>query len=315
MRWSERAGWKRSSGSYSYIPEEYRHVDTRRNWLWFGVRMVVITAMIVLLGEHFTSSKTIAPQVATAAAHTPAQSVAEQPPASPAAQPVDLSPQLQTLFASWAAQNKNANWGIALHQLSGGSADASYQPGQAFYPASIYKLLILQTLFQKIPYTSWGRPLSGGVSFSACVNKMIRYSDNTCGIALGKYTGWTAVTNQLKTLGLINTALNTGDSQLHTTAGDLSRYLQYFYQDNTYPDAKQFVMNVMSAQIFRAGIPTGSPGCTVYDKIGDLNGYKHDAAIVVCPSTTYILVVTSKGGSYAQIADIARQVNSLLVAP
>ena len=277
----------------------------------FAVQVVAIMAVLVVVGEHFTASKSVVPsQVATAAAPpqvlTPI--VTEQ-----SAPPPDDSQQLKSLFAAWAAQNKNAQWGIQLRQLSGGTADASYQPDQRFYPASIYKLLILETLFKKIPYSSWSKPI-GGTTFSKCIDRMIRYSDNNCGIALGGYAGWTAANNQLKSLGLGNTTLNTTDSQLHTTAGDVAKYLEYFYSDNTYPQAKQFALSVMSQQVFRQGIPAGSPSCTVSDKIGDLNGYKHDAAVVVCPKTTYIMVVMSKGGSYAQIADIARQANVILTA-
>lgn len=311
MRWSQRAGWKRSSGSYSYIPAEYKRRGNRGRWFLFGFQVLAMMAVMVLLGEHFAGGKTIAPQVATAA--SPPQVLAPISTGKPVSAPEDESTRLNSLFASWAAQNKNDQWGIALHQLSGGMADASYQPDQRFYPASIYKLLILETLFKKAPYTTWGKAFTGG-TLAKCVDRMIRYSDNTCGIALGKYAGWTPANNQLKSLGLSDTALNTADSQLHTTAGDVSKYLQYFYADNTYPQAKQFVLDVMSKQVYRQGIPAGSPGCTVYDKIGDLNGYKHDAAVVVCPDTTYILVVMSKGGSYAQIADIAGQVNSVLTA-
>jgi beta-lactamase class A len=152
------------------------------------------------------------------------------------------------------------------------------------------------------------------MTITKCVDRMIRYSDNNCGIALGTYAGWTPATNQLKALGLSSTDLNTADNQLHTSAGDVAKYLEYFYGDNSYPDSKQFALNVMSQQVYRSGIPAGSTGCKVYDKIGDLNGYKHDAGVVVCPNTTYILVVMSKGGSYAQIADIAGQVHDRLVS-
>jgi len=312
MRWSQRAGWKRSSGSYSYIPAEHRRRSTGGRWFWFGFKMTVMTLTIVLVGEHFAGGRSITPQVATAAAPPPqilTPAATEQAPL-----PQDKSAELNNLMSSWAAQNKNQQWGIYLHQLIGGNATASYRPDQRFYPASIYKLLILETLFKKTPYSSWNKALSNGMTITKCVDRMIRYSDNNCGIALGSYVGWTPATNQLKSLGLSNTALNTSDTQLHTTAGDVAKYLEYFYSDNSYPNAKQFALNVMSQQVYRSGIPAGSSGCTVYDKIGDLNGFKHDAAVVNCPETTYVLVVMSKGGSYRQIADIAGQIHNVLTA-
>jgi beta-lactamase class A len=310
MRWSQRAGWKRSSGSYSYIPAEYRRRSTRGRWFLFGLQVMAMMAVLVVAGEHFTGDQTVVPPQVVSAA-SPPQVLAPISTEKPTPPP-DESAQLNSLFSDWTQQNNKAQWGIALQQLSGGTAAASYQPDQRFYPASIYKLLILETLFKKVPYSTWNKALAG-TTLSKCVDRMIRYSDNTCGVALGGYAGWTPATNQLKSIGLTNTVLNTSDSQLHTTAGDVSKYLQYFYADNTYPQAKQFALNVMSRQIYRQGIPAGSPGCTVYDKIGDLNGVRHDAAVVVCPKTTYVLTVMSKGGSYAQIADIARRINSIVV--
>jgi beta-lactamase class A len=267
---------------------------------------------MVMLGQHFSGNKHIAPQVATAAAAPP--QILTPAATKQAPPPQDKSAELNNLMSSWAAQNKNQQWGIYLHQLRGGDATASYQPDQRFYPASIYKLLILETLFKKTPYAGWNKGLSNGMTITKCVDRMIRYSDNNCGVALGSYAGWTPATNQLKSLGLTNTALNTSDTQLHTTAGDVAKYLEYFYGDSTYPDAKQFALNVMSQQVYRSGIPAGSSGCTVYDKIGDLNGFKHDAGVVDCPDTTYILVVMSKGGSYKQIANIASQLHQVITA-
>jgi beta-lactamase class A len=274
--------------------------------------MTAMTLAIVLVGEHFAGGHSIAPQVATAAAPPPqvlTPAATEQTPT-----PKDKSAELNSLLSSWAVQHKSQQWGISVRQISGGDAQASYQSDQRFYPASIYKLLILETLFKKTPYSAWGKSLSNGMTITKCVDRMIRYSDNNCGVALGIYAGWTPATNQLKSLGLTNTALNTPDNQLRTSAGDVAKYLEYFYADTAYPDAKQFTLNVMSQQLYRSGIPAGSTGCTVYDKIGDLNGYKHDAGIVACPDTTYILVVMSKGGSYAQIADIAAQAHDMLVS-
>ncbi|MBX4197484.1 class A beta-lactamase-related serine hydrolase [Candidatus Saccharibacteria bacterium] len=194
---------------------------------------------------------------------------------------------------------------------------ANYQATKAFYPASIYKLLLLPSLFDKAPLDTWGQLIptgSGKMVLSDCVDKMIRLSDNNCGAAVGSWLNWNKVQKQLSAMGLSGTNLATREDKVHTTAGDVSRLLNQWYQSQSGIPAGQFVLSSMQRQIYRKGIQAGSPGCTVYDKVGDLNGYRHDAAIVDCGDVSYSLVIMSKGGSYAQIADLATQINAIMAA-
>jgi beta-lactamase class A len=283
---------------------------------WAGKRRLMLTwrktsavlAVLLFLGVHFGAFGWLGWTIDSDVSALPASVQPTVIKSSP-----NHSAELQSLLASWAPANDKAQWGIYVQQLSGGNAFASYQPDKQFYPASLYKLLLLRSVLEKLPYSNWSRSSGKSTIYAQCIDRMIRISDNACGITMGNYAGWSAVNNRLKTLGLTNTLLNGADSQLHTTASDMGLYLKQFYGLQDYSQAKDAVMSVMSAQIYRAGIPAGSSGCTVYDKIGDLNGFKHDAAIVKCQNTTYVLTVLSKGGSYAQIADIASKVNAALV--
>ena len=66
----------------------------------------------------------------------------------------------------------------------------------------------------------------------------------------------------------------------------------------------------MQRNIYRQGIPAGASG-SVADKVGFLNGLLHDAAIVYSPKGTYALVIMTDGSSWAEIADITRQIEKL----
>ena len=66
----------------------------------------------------------------------------------------------------------------------------------------------------------------------------------------------------------------------------------------------------MNANVYRKGIPAGANG-TVADNVGFLNGLLHDAAIVYGPNGTYVLTIMTDGSSWATIADLTKQIDTL----
>ena len=71
------------------------------------------------------------------------------------------------------------------------------------------------------------------------------------------------------------------------------------------------LLEKMNRQIYRQGVPSGTDA-KVYDKVGFLWDYVHDAAIVRHPKGTYVIVVMTKGASYQRIAEITKQVERIL---
>jgi len=229
--------------------------------------------------------------------------------------PVDAK--LQKLIEQWAERNPNQDWGVSVEVLGDVPANAQYQATERFYPASLYKLLITQSLSEKVPADEWDKrtvyDYRGTHTYSQCVDLMIRLSDNPCGEAVGKAVGWPRIESRLGAIGLQNTKLNSQDNRF-TTAADMSKFIRLLNDEPILSRrAKDQVLSAMKIQKFRDGIPAGSPECTVYDKIGDLNGYKHDVALVECGDVTYALAIMSKGGSYKQIADLAKVINTYLI--
>lgn len=252
---------------------------------------------------------------------TPAAPVKLQPASAVVADTEDTDaindPGLQKIIEAWVQDNSNQRWGIAVERLEGESIVAKYQANQNFYPASLYKLLITQGLSDKLQYTDWAKKkvydYRGSHTYTQCVDLMIIESDNACGEAVGNAIGWKNADARLRALGLENTKLNSVDNR-YTTAADMNLFLAQMHEGASLSaGAKQRVMTDLKTQKFREGIPAGSPGCTVYDKIGDLDGFKHDVAIVECGTLVYALSVLSQGGSYAQIADLAKLVNDYLI--
>ena len=63
--------------------------------------------------------------------------------------------------------------------------------------------------------------------------------------------------------------------------------------------------DAMEQQEFREGIPAGVGSAVVWDKVGFLDQYLHDAAVVKSDKGEMILVILTAGGSWETIAEAA----------
>ena len=70
----------------------------------------------------------------------------------------------------------------------------------------------------------------------------------------------------------------------------------------------------MKRNIYKQGILAGLPSATVASKVGFLDALLHDASIIYSPTGTYVLVIMTEGSSWGNIANLAKQVESLRVS-
>jgi beta-lactamase class A len=213
---------------------------------------------------------------------------------------------LASLLAGVAAEK--GNYGISLMELNGRSAYAN--GNREFVAASTYKLFVAYAVFKEVEAgrMSWSDTVNGKTA-AKCFDDMIVVSDNDCPHAFGRLIGWSKITAMMHELGL-STATRLG-SAMYTTPNDLAYFL-YRIQNGSIVSAvdRDRLIDAMKRQSYtRAGIPAGAGG-TVADKVGEVDGYYHDAAIVYGSKKTYVLVVMSYGGSFPGIADVARQVHA-----
>jgi beta-lactamase class A len=200
-------------------------------------------------------------------------------------------------------------YGISLMELDGRSAYAN--GNKQFVAASTYKLYVAYAVFEEIKAgrMSWTDVISGGRTAAKCFDDMIVISDNDCPKAFGNLIGWSKITALMHGLGL-SSATRLGFS-MYTTSNDLAYFL-YRIQNGSILSSgdKERLIDAMKRQRYtRAGIPAGVGG-TVADKVGDVDGYLHDAAIVYGSKKTYVLILMSYGGSWTGIADAARQIHA-----
>jgi len=151
----------------------------------------------------------------------------------------------------------------------------------------------------------------GGVSVQECITRMIVNSDNACPEAtIAQYTA-SGITEYLREgKGFKDTSLR--GSYVMTSTNDLAKILKGI-DDSTLVRGshRDFLLGLMQRQVYRQGIPAGSNG-TVQDKVGFLEGYLNDAAIVTHPKGKYVMSIITKGQSWGKIAEITRKLEDIM---
>ena len=215
------------------------------------------------------------------------------------------------------ANSHPGTFGVQLIELSGARRLASYNESQQFIAASTYKLFVAFGTLSKIEagLWRWNDLATGSQNISTCFERMIALSDNPCAEALLKKYGATNLTKSLQALGLANSGWGSWDPK--TTAADLAffLYLLETRQLPLQPASHDRLINTMSNNIYRRGIPSGSSG-QVANKVGFLDGLLHDAGVIYLPTNTYILVVLTRGSSgWPSIASLTTQLETFLFRP
>lgn len=232
---------------------------------------------------------------------------------------------LQAKLDAW-VQSHSGSYQVAIVELGGQGRQASYNVSQQTVMASTYKLFVAFAVYQQseIGALNLGTTLStsnsaNGLTIEKCIEKAIIYSDNDCAIALGKYVGWAKCDQIVAAAGFQNVKLNnytssgalSGDKMVN--ANELAKFLAQLSAGSLMNGNNTGkLLDYMKRQVYRSGIPAGSHGATVADKVGFLEGYLHDAAIVYAPGNTYALVIMSSGSSWSNISNLADAVYSFM---
>lgn len=203
------------------------------------------------------------------------------------------------------ANDHPGEYGVSMIELDGKKRRAEYNGDKQFVTASTYKLFVAYSLLKRIDSgaRSWA-------SDETCFNKMISQSDNACAEGFLNSLGLKNVTSDINAIGLKNSTFMKSGGPF-TTANDQALLLgmiatgQNFSRTN-----QQRLIGAMRNNVYRSGIPAGVSG-SVADKVGFLNGLLHDSAIVYGANGTYVLSIMTDGSSWANIAELARQLDKL----
>lgn len=240
------------------------------------------------------------------------------------------------LAAQYAPENLKENRlaAIVSNSLSGAPGEFSvyiknlktdevYQkdPNESFESASLYKLWVMASVFQKIQNSklthsqilsqdvatlnkkfqidSEFAELSEGVitqSVDEALEKMITISDNYSAMLLSENVRLSTVSAFLKDNSLLHSSVGTSGGPPTTTASDIGLFLEkLYYGDFADRQSTNAMLALLKNQKLRYGIPRLLPkNQLVANKTGELGAYKHDAGIIFCDSGDYIIVLLSK---------------------
>lgn len=316
--------WYSAEYDIRHLFKLVKHVWYRFSSTWYSLVLSNILSGLVILQLVYVlpfsqvfalANTTPQPPVKSPALARTARAITIVAPAPvvvpPAAKP-NLS-SLQGIIDNWAATHKG-QYGIVVQDLSGKGRNASYNANKQFVSASIYKLYVAYATYTKLDNGEFtGDSLtSTGATVDHCLQVMITVSDNNCAHALLSKVGgqWAENLNHQK--GYTNTFLASKSSFI-STAQDTNDWLTDLNSGNLIrSDHQASILSFMSQQIYRNGIPAGSKGSKVADKVGFIDGYNHDAGIVYHANGTYALTIFSSGSNFTNIADLARQVSTFM---
>ena len=214
---------------------------------------------------------------------------------------------LQALLADIAKDK--GDYAISIRRANG--EETQINGSKQYHPASTYKMYVAWGVLKRIEagQMKWTDSAENGKTIEQCFDAMIVNSDNPCGEWFGVKLGWSSLNTQLKGIGLTCTNLSTA---WLSCARDETFFLEKLVSGQILTDvSRDRLLDVMKKQTYRAGIPAGV-GVPVADKVGFIDGYLHDAAVVYSPKGTYQLTIMTRGSSWSQIADAARQIQAQL---
>lgn len=203
---------------------------------------------------------------------------------------------------------EGSEWQVSVRDLKSGRM-ANINSDTPMTSASLSKLFLLAPLEKRISADNW-KSYIGRQSINDCVTVMIRVSDNDCAKLIGNYVGWRNVDSHNQSLGFMKTKLNIDNGQV-TTAREVNDVMYRLQNSMILSDkARRLVFDALYSQKYRDGIATGcGQGCLVASKHGEIDEYKHDAAIVTHESSQYVVVIMTKNAKWSNIAELAKVID------
>lgn len=311
--------YKNSLGVTASNTNSYTHKKGFRPLKHHGFRYVVLSvfivsgAMMVAIFQFGAKLDTTLQQPDVLAATTVERTAPELPKVVETLPEQPLEDEsLQLLLQDWVATHSSQDWSVVVQEAGDDTYSASVRPNSWYVPASVYKLMMTYTLFNRIGFdnmrTTYVTVDGKKQTLDACVDAMLRYSDNPCGEAVGKYLGWFRVEADLHKLGLKNTFVNRKDT-MFSTAADAALYMNLLYQGKLFGEREtNYVISTLQQQRLRAGIPKGCSDCVVANKTGDLGNVRHDVALIEKGGKKYVLAIFTSGAPYSQIAELTSKV-------
>jgi len=206
---------------------------------------------------------------------------------------------------------KDQKWSVFLYDLNEGGV-VNINSDQIYSSASLYKLFLLEGLESKLPFDKWAKTrLPDRMTVKDCVEAMLKTSDSACAEHLGDYVGWDGIDELNAKSGFVKSKVSSNPGR-KSTAAEAGELLIRLKKGQVLSDkARRFVFDALYQQSNAKGMTLGCNDCRVADKLGEAGGIAHNAGVVTHGSRSYVLVIMSENGTFEQIADITKLIESI----
>jgi hypothetical protein len=214
---------------------------------------------------------------------------------------------LNLLVDEWQKEYPRMQSAVYMRELSGRGLSVERNADSSMFVASMAKLFIAHYVLQTI--TDLNQIAYADRSYQTCIELMIRVSDNPCPEQIREKHSAATINGFARSNGF--GSVNVGNYT--ASAKDIGRFLEKLQSGSILDEQKRsMLLGLMRAQIYRSGIPAGSPGSSVADKPGFYGDSWHDAAIVQSGGSTYVLVVMTKGAGAPAVKTLAQRIHQTL---
>jgi len=255
------------------------------------------------------------PVAASVAAQSELQSIKlPQPTIAPAVvQPIDNSGEANARLSKIITDFANTHAGkyaVTTINLDNPANTVTHNSDDNMLAASTYKMFAAYNALSKVEQGQWTMStLTAFGTLDYCLQRAIVYSDNDCGEAIGAKLGWRTMTKFVQAAGFGQTSLDGSRGNLYSSANDEANLLAKLHGGKLLnAEHTKYLIDLMKRQVLRSGVPAGSNGSPVADKVGNLGTVNNDMAIVYSPKATYVLVIVTNGSSIASIRALSQQV-------
>lgn len=224
------------------------------------------------------------------------------------------SAKLQDAVNAWSKTIATSAKASVVLTDDSGALLASYNPGEQYFTASLYKLFVAYEGYRALDAGTYdgGQSYLSGKSRLECLDLMIRESNSPCGEKWWNELGKQTIQTQLKTYGIEQTDM----VGLKTSATDTAKMLARIAKGEDLSESSHTsYLDSMKTQpaLYRKGLPSGfSQSVTVYNKVGWNEQLEwHDASIVeLTDGRKLIIAVLTSGVGSTKIAELAKSIEA-----
>ena len=215
---------------------------------------------------------------------------------------------VQYVLDRWAKDHSGQTWSVSVKSIEGPHFSAHLNQDKKYESTDLRALFMALPLYQQVApeYQKSIQVQDRGVgrTMEACVDKMIRLSDDGCAQAIDLYIDFNKASEALGAVGLTNTTLSRG-KPVQTTAADATRYMTALHGDSLPRLAKETLLKLFKQQLVRGGVPEGCPGCIVSNSARFTPRLTFDSAVVDYSGGSYAITIISSSGSAPETAALS----------